>query len=219
LVEDKNNGGAWKWVAGALAIALSYNVGYESGFSAKRPQSLPPAAELSYEATPDVTAVDGPGLPVDPMLTAAAGPPAADEVPTIEVPQHLKDKLAALTREPQPEEQPSFAAIGDDYSSFQHVPAEGESDEGLSAATVIASDEYADGAASEAQAASLAPVAASAVTSRYAAPKPVAVGCAENGSCYGDISSATDRAKTVAVGGYYRRDGTYVRGHYRSRPR
>ncbi len=43
--------------------------------------------------------------------------------------------------------------------------------------------------------------------------------CAENGSCYGDISANTGRAKTVHVGGYYRRDGTYVRGHYRSRPR
>ena len=43
--------------------------------------------------------------------------------------------------------------------------------------------------------------------------------CAENGSCYGDISVNTGRAKTVRVGGYYRRDGTYVRGHYRSKPR
>jgi hypothetical protein len=43
--------------------------------------------------------------------------------------------------------------------------------------------------------------------------------CAENGSCYGDISDATGRPKTVHVDGYYRRDGTYVRGHYRSSPR
>lgn len=43
--------------------------------------------------------------------------------------------------------------------------------------------------------------------------------CAENGSCYGDISSLTGRPKTVAVKGYYRKDGTYVRGHYRSKPK
>lgn len=43
--------------------------------------------------------------------------------------------------------------------------------------------------------------------------------CAENGSCYGDISSQTGRPRTVYVQGYYRSDGTYVRGHYRSRPR
>lgn len=43
--------------------------------------------------------------------------------------------------------------------------------------------------------------------------------CAENGSCYGDISANTGRPKDVYVNGYYRKDGTYVRGHYRSRPR
>ncbi len=42
-------------------------------------------------------------------------------------------------------------------------------------------------------------------------------GCAENGSCYGDISALTGRPKTTHVSGYYRRDGTYVRSHYRSR--
>ena len=40
--------------------------------------------------------------------------------------------------------------------------------------------------------------------------------CAENGSCYGDLSTTTGRAKTTHVKGYYRKDGTYVRGHYRS---
>jgi len=43
--------------------------------------------------------------------------------------------------------------------------------------------------------------------------------CAENGSCRGDISAYTGRPKTVHVRGYYRKDGTYVRSHYRSRPR
>jgi len=42
---------------------------------------------------------------------------------------------------------------------------------------------------------------------------------AENGSYYGEISETTERPKTVHVGGYYRKNGTYVRGHYRSRPR
>jgi len=46
---------------------------------------------------------------------------------------------------------------------------------------------------------------------------PSGPGCAENGSCYGDVSTITGLPKTVAVSGYYRRDGTYVRGHYRSR--
>ena len=42
-------------------------------------------------------------------------------------------------------------------------------------------------------------------------------GCAENGSCYGDMSRHTNRPKTIRVKGYYRKNGTYVRGHYRSR--
>lgn len=40
--------------------------------------------------------------------------------------------------------------------------------------------------------------------------------CAENGSCYGDVSAVTGRAKTQHVSGYYRSDGTHVRGYYRS---
>jgi hypothetical protein len=42
------------------------------------------------------------------------------------------------------------------------------------------------------------------------------VGCAENGSCYGDISNINGMPKTTHVNGYFRSDGTYVRGHYRS---
>lgn len=42
---------------------------------------------------------------------------------------------------------------------------------------------------------------------------------AENGSYYGQISEYTGRPKTVHVRGYFRRNGTYVRSHYRSRPR
>ncbi len=42
---------------------------------------------------------------------------------------------------------------------------------------------------------------------------------AENESYYGQISESTGRPKTVYVRGYYRKDGTYVRSHYRSPPR
>jgi hypothetical protein len=41
---------------------------------------------------------------------------------------------------------------------------------------------------------------------------------AENGSVFGEISDLTGRPKTVYVNGYYRKDGTYVRGHFRSPP-
>ncbi len=41
---------------------------------------------------------------------------------------------------------------------------------------------------------------------------------AENGSYYGELNDY-GVPKTVHVRGYYRKDGTYVRGHYRSRPK
>jgi hypothetical protein len=43
-------------------------------------------------------------------------------------------------------------------------------------------------------------------------------GVAENGSYHGEPNQY-GVPKTVHVRGYYRKDGTYVRGHYRSRPR
>lgn len=213
---DKNSGSAWKWVAGALAIALSYNVGYESGFSANPPLS-PPSTGLSYEATPDVTAVDGTTLPADPLLTAAVTAPAAGGLPKVEVPQHLRDKLEALANEPQLEERPSLAVAGD-YSSFP-LTEEEDADEAVGTAAVLASDQASDSTGSEERSAYAATIAAPIAPDSYLAPKSLALGCAENGSCYGDISVATGRAKTVAVRGYYRSDGTYVRGHYRSKPR
>ena len=51
-----------------------------------------------------------------------------------------------------------------------------------------------------------------------AVPPPGKPLVAENSSRYGEISPATGRPKTVHVRGYYRKDGTYVRGHYRSPP-
>lgn len=41
--------------------------------------------------------------------------------------------------------------------------------------------------------------------------------CAENGSCYGD-PNVNGVPKTVHVRGYFRKDGTYVRSHFRSPP-
>jgi len=42
---------------------------------------------------------------------------------------------------------------------------------------------------------------------------------AENGSYYGEISDYTGKPKNVYVKGYFRKDGTYVRSHYRSKLR
>ena len=45
---------------------------------------------------------------------------------------------------------------------------------------------------------------------------PSGLGCAENGSCFGDTSNINGMPKTNHINGYFRKDGTYVRGHYRS---
>jgi hypothetical protein len=42
---------------------------------------------------------------------------------------------------------------------------------------------------------------------------------AENGDIYGADNDGDGRRETVFVSGYYRKDGTYVRSHYRARPR
>jgi hypothetical protein len=47
---------------------------------------------------------------------------------------------------------------------------------------------------------------------------PTSPRVAENGSYCGQMSENTGRPKTVYVNGYYRKDGTYVRSHYRSTP-
>lgn len=48
-------------------------------------------------------------------------------------------------------------------------------------------------------------------------PAPVYGSVAENGSYFGQ-PNANGVPKTVTVNGYYRKDGTYVRGYYRSPP-
>jgi hypothetical protein len=49
-------------------------------------------------------------------------------------------------------------------------------------------------------------------------PSPGAPPVAENGTCFGQVSRETGRPMTIHIRGYYRRNGTYVRGHYRSPP-
>ena len=59
------------------------------------------------------------------------------------------------------------------------------------------------------------PVGATQVPPRSASA-PITPACSESGSCYGDISTITGLPKTNYVSGYTKRDGTVVRGYYRS---
>ncbi len=82
--------------------------------------------------------------------------------------------------------------------------------------TVYAVPAYVPAVASPAQSAYIAPSAVTAYEPTVISA-PVYGAVAENGSYYGQ-PNANGVPKTVAVGGYYRKDGTYVRGHYRSAP-
>lgn len=62
-----------------------------------------------------------------------------------------------------------------------------------------------------------APVPAAPAPALKTAPPAYKPNVAENGSYYGQ-PNAYGVPKTVHVSGYFRKDGTYVRGHYRSRP-
>lgn len=62
-----------------------------------------------------------------------------------------------------------------------------------------------------------APKAPTPTTALRPAPPAYKPHVAENGSYYGQPNDY-GVPKTVHVSGYYRKDGTYVRGHYRSKP-
>jgi hypothetical protein len=51
-------------------------------------------------------------------------------------------------------------------------------------------------------------------TSNTVVPDLGGAWCEENGSCYGEIGRRSGRPKTIEVHGYFRSDGTYVRGHF-----
>lgn len=73
------------------------------------------------------------------------------------------------------------------------------------------------GAAVEKTSAAAVAAGTAAASSPSTPPQPAPkASCAENGSCYGDTSATTGKPKTTHVDGYTRKDGTYVRGHYRS---
>lgn len=218
---EQNKGSGWKWVAGGLAVLFSYNVGYQNGVASDRSYASSVATPGTETASaPTLTATQATYTP--PALTSPAAPAGQPDqafqpepfVQAAAATTSTEPLLQPSTSAPVPTSVPVTAAAlvrpvssGYDYSAEDAEPLDN------------AGEEAAESAISTAYA---APVAAASSSPSYSSsylPKAVGVGCAENGSCYGDFSGATGRAKTVAVRGYYRRDGTYVRSHYRSRAR
>jgi hypothetical protein len=195
---SKQGGSGWLWVLAGIGAIVIINSGGER--APRDNWTVVPAGDSLTVPTNDIGAMEAPV--VAPPIESSA----------------IADALAA-----NPGDGPGEATLGvedEDYAGY--VPP--------------LSDGYAVGAAADEgeseddgelnQTADLGESAFSASprTPSFASSNPLVApaaryGCAENGSYYGDISPVTLRPKTVHVNGYTRRDGTYVRGHYRSRPR
>lgn len=213
---------AWKWIAVIGGLYLAYSTGYSNGEKSASPDTLHFAADYAsdrYELAPEVPPAEGAALAIHD--TSAASDNAAIEA------AHAATEAAELTA----------LATRSSYAAYQtEYPAESEPGRQTDAAAFDSHSialtgtgtAEADFAAYESALSGSAYDTSPADTyePRTAALRPLPtpspayvpqVGCAENGSCYGDVSAATGRPKTVAVKGYFRKDGTYVRGHYRSR--
>lgn len=225
---QKNSGGGGKWIVGGIAVILAYGVGYGAGeaeglrrnadpvapaaaaYALPQPESTVETAATSLPAPPAPEGADdaeqesrdnGGSVDLygeDEFKPYAAGPPSPPSGTTYATPGTVQ---AGLNPPPAPTIRPMAASTAAPPTSTGTVYP-------YTAPRSINSAGSTNG---------YPPVTAEAPAPVTRAP--VVGGCAENGSCYGDISATTGRPRTVHVGGYYRRDGTYVRGHYRSRPR
>ncbi len=191
MAQQTNNGGGLSWVIAGLVVV---------GLFASNSGSTSDTSPTNYSYT----------------ASAALTPEPTDGSAYAE--------LSDVPSEPEPEPvtfadvEDEIAALPSDEATSNSMPSTDDAawDEGQDYASVEAPDEP---IASSLTARPVGSSAYSYASPDYAAPSTARAGCGENGSCYGDISAATGRPRTVYVRGYTRRDGTYVRSHYRSRPR
>ena len=193
MANQPNNGAGLGWiVAGVLLIALIVS---NSGSTSS---SFEPSSNYAASALPSPEVTPAPGTYNDDADLGGSELTFED----------VRQEVAALPREDSP--------AADQADSVDYVSHEGDRSVGPSRDPAAPSSVGSARASSSSYAEpTLAPAAPSYASETGAAR----MGCGENGSCYGDISAATGRPRTVYVRGYTRRDGTYVRSHYRSRPR
>jgi hypothetical protein len=212
VMSEPTQGRAWKWIGGFVALGLAYGIGYDGGYSEGRRTPVVDSASVIAAPAAEPSPLSPPAQVSD---SVQAGPTTLASIDAVDdqsaddaysapsligaAPIQSSGKLAAYEARPQA---PS-AIIEDDPGDVVRAPGYGP----------IVPDEPGPPVATESP---LASEQVATVTPKSVQPT---YGCAENGTCYGDISAATGRPKTVAVQGYFRRDGTYVRGHYRSSPR
>jgi hypothetical protein len=197
--KPSTNGAGWKWIAGGLALLVSYQLGYSSG-------STRVSAPLNSSASYLDPSLGNSSMTMDTNMTMDTPPIVTATAP---IPEELNNATegplssdTSTARIPAPEPAGATATSRERLANINLSDDDGE---------------YADTETGGASAPSSSTPAYP--TPTYSAPSyapPPRVGCAENGTCYGDVSSTTGLPKTTYVHGYTRRDGTYVRSHYRS---
>jgi hypothetical protein len=201
-VQQEKPTGIGKWVLGGLALVVAYQLGSTSHSTTPAPVPSSNVADALLD-TPVTAADSSPGtapyLPSESSNFAYLGDDEDD------TPRQVADEDDDEDSSPPPEVAPSPSSASSDDSS---------SDDGSALASADDSTSGLDSGGSSSLGGS-SPIGSTSPSTipTYA---PSGYPCAENGSCYGDISPATGLPKTVAVHGYFRRDGTYVRGYYRS---
>lgn len=216
--EQPSSGGGGKWVLVAVGLLIAYSAGYSSG-SGEEP--------ITYNASAPAYSADSTAFTALPAVERAAATEdyaAVDDAESSNAPVEDAEAYADAEYYGYSEDEGVDVAAVTDANGASDLVVNDRAF--ASPASPSDTSTYSQGAAATAVAATTSTVGP---WSQYQPPtsytytppattsRPVA-GCAENGSCYGDISAATGRPKTVAVGGYFRKDGTYVRGHYRSKP-
>lgn len=197
MAQQPNHAGGLGWVvAGVLFLIL---IGSNAGSGSRNSDAN--ASYASAESYRPEGATHVPPTALDDLARPLARPPLED----------VEDDVAAL---PADEEDAPAALPPADYAASG-------GDEEADSAPLSSAATIPPGAGTSSPAAGSAyrytpPASVPSYAADTASPR---TGCAENGTCYGDISAATGRPRTVHVRGYTRRDGTYVRSHYRSRPR
>lgn len=204
--------GAWKWIGGLVALGLAYGVGYDGGYSEGRKTTVVDSAGVGAAPVAEPSSSAPAAQVADAAQAGSTVLAASDAIDT----QGANDAYSAtFLREAQPNDS------GGELVAYEARPPTSSAIIEKEPGDVVRAPGYGPIVPDEpaAQVATESPVASEQVATITPRSIQPTYGCTENGSCYGDVSSATGRAKTVAVQGYFRRDGTYVRGHYRSAPR
>lgn len=194
----------WKWIAGLLALGVVYQAGFEQGRQ-NSPGSTSHSASASGGTGSEFSAFDySAPLPAGAPATLAPIEPIAAE-PVSAAPDYDLE-----------EPEPTTVAAPPAYASAAPAVAPA-SRPSLSSPTALDELDASEPVTTAQYRPDIEPAPATRSPANDYRPAIPGPACAENGSCYGDISTTTGRPRTTHVRGYFRRDGTYVRGHYRSR--